>query len=95
MKSTPTKSKHRPVTAFGEWAVKLPRKGKSMHTTSKHRFVKEYANYKIRILEDLKRSFPEKEVIISIRLVLIREAVKRWDRGEALADDVMKYIAEA
>lgn len=63
-------------------------------TTSKQRFIKEYANWKISVLEDLIKNFPEKEVPNRAYISLIRCAVRRWEEGLITTDEVMKKIAD-
>lgn len=62
-------------------------------SASKQRFVKEYANWKISVLEDLIKSFPEKEVTNRAYISLIRCAVRRWEDGLVTTDEVMTKIA--
>ena len=61
-----------------------------MTITTKQRFVKEYANWKIAILEDMAKSFPEKEVGATI----VRETYKKWENGLVPTDEVMRKISE-
>lgn len=65
-----------------------------LHEKSTQRFVKEYANWKISILEDLAKSFPEKETMLKVNIVIIRENVKGWERSLITTDEVMRKIAE-
>lgn len=65
-----------------------------LHEKSTQRFVKEYANWKISILEDLARSFPKNAEIFKANIVIIRETVKGWERSLITADEVMRKIAE-
>ena len=65
-----------------------------LHETSTQRFVKEYANWKISILEDLAKSFPEKATMLKVNIVIIRENVKGWERSLITTDEVMRKIAE-
>ena len=61
---------------------------------STQRFVKEYANWKISILEDLAKSFPENAHITRANITVIKETVKGWERGYIMTDEVMTKIAE-
>jgi len=61
---------------------------------STQRFVKEYANWKISILEDLAKNFPEKALILTANIAVIKENVKGWERGYIRTDEVMTKIAE-
>lgn len=65
-----------------------------MYVTSKQRFVKEYANWKISILEDMAKAHPEKAMYLTVQVTLIRECVKKWDNGMVMTDEAMQYIAE-
>lgn len=65
-----------------------------LHERSKQRFVKEFANWKISILEDLIKSFPEKEAINRAHILLIRCAVRRWEDGLITTSEIMAKIAE-
>ena len=65
-----------------------------LHEKSSQRFVKEYANWKISILEDMAKSFPEKEAFYTAGAVIIRETVKKWDRGMVRTDEVMRKISD-
>lgn len=58
------------------------------------RFVKEYANYKISVCEDLKKSFPTHRTIdITIyRIEVIRDA---FNEHIITVDEAMKKIADA
>lgn len=58
------------------------------------RFVKEYANYKIGILEDMEKDFPEKAFALTAQTVLIRQCVKKWEQGMVTTDEAMAYIAD-
>lgn len=64
-----------------------------LHEKSKQRFVKEFANWKISVLEDLIKSFPEKEVTNRTYISLIRCAVRGWENGLVTTDEVMSKIA--
>lgn len=61
---------------------------------SKQRFVKEYANWKVGILEDLMKHYPSKEMMLTINITIIKETVKGWERGYVTTDEVMAKIAE-
>ena len=61
---------------------------------SKQRFVKEYANFKIGVLTDLMKNFPEKTVLLTANIAVIKSLVKRWDDGLVTTDEAMKTIAE-
>lgn len=65
-----------------------------MTITSKQRFVKEYANYKIAILEDLAKPFPEKRDLCSANVTVINKVVRDWERGCIMTDEAMRIIAE-
>lgn len=65
-----------------------------MATATTQRFVKEYANWKIGILEDMKKNFPEKELILTAHIVVIKENVKGWERSLVTTDEVMRKISE-
>lgn len=62
--------------------------------TSKQRFVREFANWKISVLEDMIKSFPEKEVVNRAYISLIKCAVRRWEDGLITTDEIMAKIAE-
>lgn len=64
-----------------------------LHERSTQRFVKEYANWKISILEDMARSFPEKEVTFNAHASIIRSWLKRWEQGMIPTDEIMAKIA--
>ena len=66
-----------------------------MTIKSTQRFVKEYANWKIAILEDLIKSFPEKEVLNRASIAIIRNQVNGWESGMITTDEVMAKIAKA
>lgn len=59
------------------------------------RFVKEYANHKIKIYNDLARSFPDREMTITVKIALIKAYVSKWEQGMIMTDEVMIKIAEA
>lgn len=61
---------------------------------SSQRFVKEYANWKISVLKDMARSFPEKELLCESKAVIIGKMVRDWDKGLIRTDEVMSKIAE-
>lgn len=63
-------------------------------TTSRQRFVKEYANWKIGVLESMAENFPEKAFHLTVQKTLIKECVKKWERNMVTTDEAMKYIAE-
>lgn len=63
-------------------------------TRSKQRFVKEYANWKISVLEDLAKEFPEKAMLLTADMVCIRKAVEGWERNLITTNEVMKKISE-
>lgn len=64
-----------------------------MYTTSKQRFVGEYANYKIRVLEDLAKACPDKADICKANIAVIKSWLKRWEQGYVLTDEIMAKIA--
>ena len=61
---------------------------------SKQRFVKEYANFKINVLTSLMKNFPEKTVLLTANIVVIKRLVKDWERSLVTTDEVMRRIAE-
>lgn len=65
-----------------------------MTTKSTQRFVKEYANWKISILEDMAKSFPEKREFYVAGIVIIKKYVERWENGLITTDEVMRKIAD-
>ena len=65
-----------------------------MTITTKQRFVKEYANWKIAILEDMAKSFPEKEAFDKVGATIVRETYKKWENGLVPTDEVMRKISE-
>lgn len=65
-----------------------------LHERSTQRFVKEYANWKISILEDLAKNYPEKALILTANIAIIKEMVKGWERSYITADEVMRKISE-
>lgn len=65
-----------------------------LHERSTQRFVKEYANWKISILEDMAKCYPEKALILTANITVIKETVKGWDRGYIMTDEVMRKISE-
>jgi hypothetical protein len=65
-----------------------------LHEKSKQRFVREYANWKISALEDLAKSFPEKEVLNRASIAIIRNQVNGWELGMVTTDEIMAKIAE-
>ena len=65
-----------------------------MYITSKQRFVREYANWKIAKLEDLTKSFPDKKALHIANAILIREWLKGWERSLITTDEIMAKIAE-
>lgn len=58
------------------------------------RFVKEYANYKISIVKDLKRSFPD-DKINDLILERIEITLKAFSRHLISVDEAMREIANA
>ena len=62
--------------------------------TSKQRFVKEYANWKIGILKDLTKNFPEKELGNDALIALIKVCVKRWEQGMCTTEEIMRKLIE-
>lgn len=65
-----------------------------LHERSTQRFVKEYANWKISILEDMAKHHPEKALILMANITVIKEMVKGWERSLITADEVMRKISE-
>lgn len=65
-----------------------------LHERSKQRFVKEYANWKISILEDLAKNHPEKALVLTANITVIKEMVKGWERSFVTTDEVMRKISE-
>lgn len=65
-----------------------------LHERSSQRFVKEYANWKISILEDLAKSHPEKALILTANITVIKENIKGWERSYITTDEVMRIISE-
>lgn len=65
-----------------------------LHERSTQRFVKEYANWKISILEDLAKCHPEKALILTVNITIIKETVKGWERSLITTDEVMRKISE-
>lgn len=65
-----------------------------MTTKSTQRFVKEYANWKISILEDMAKSFPEKREFYVSGIVIIKKYVKGWENGLVTTDEAMRKIAD-
>ena len=65
-----------------------------MYITSKQRFVREYANWKIAKLEDLAKSFPNKATLCTVNAILIKEWLKGWERSLITTDEIMAKIAE-
>lgn len=69
------------------------RKDKAMNT-SKQRFVKEYANFKINVLTSLMKNFPEKTVLLTANIVVIKRIVRDWERSLVTTDEAMRRISE-
>ena len=65
-----------------------------LYEKSSQRFVKEYANWKVSILKDMAKSFPEKEMFYKAGAVIIQEIVNKWERGLIPTDEVMKKISD-
>ena len=65
-----------------------------LHERSTQRFVKEYANWKISVLEDMAKCHPEKALILTANITVIKEMVKGWERSLITADEVMRKISE-
>lgn len=65
-----------------------------LHEKSSQRFVKEYANWKVSILKDMAKSFPEKEMFFKAGAVIVQETVKKWEQGLITTDEVMKKISD-
>lgn len=65
-----------------------------MYITKTQRFVKEYANWKVEILEDMAKCHPEKALILTANITVIRETYKKWENGLVMTDEVMRKISE-
>lgn len=65
-----------------------------LHERSTQRFVKEYANWKISILKDMAKHHPEKALILTANITVIKEMIKGWERSYITADEVMRKISE-
>lgn len=65
-----------------------------LHERSTQRFVREYANWKISVLESLMANHPEKTISLTANIVIIRETVKGWERSFITTDEAMRKIAE-
>ncbi len=61
---------------------------------SKQRFVKEYANFKINVLTSLMKNFPEKTVLLTANIVVIKRIVRDWERSLVTTDEAMRRISE-
>lgn len=59
------------------------------------RFVKEYANYKIRMNQDLAKNFPDMADALNGSTVYIRSIYSKWDSGLIRTDEAMALIAKA
>lgn len=68
-----------------------------MYGTKEPRFVREYANYKIRILKDLARSHPDEQKAEKLlaRAGSIEHFYSKWRNGFILTDELMELIAKA
>lgn len=64
-----------------------------LHERSRQRFVKEFANWKISVLEDMIKSFPEKEALNRASIAIIRNQVNGWELGMVTTDEIMAKIA--
>lgn len=66
-------------------------------TTSKRRFVTEYANYKISLLEEMAKWHPDADKAEAMRgrIYYINKLVQRWQDGIILTDECMELIAKA
>lgn len=58
------------------------------------RFVREYANYKMKKYKSLLNNFPEKEDETRGKIKEIRKIIRMHETGVALTDEVMKRLAE-
>ena len=65
-----------------------------MYTKSPHRFVKEYANYKIVILTAMAESFPERAEYCKAKIETIETWLGCWDRCVITTDEVMGMISK-
>lgn len=65
-----------------------------MYITSKQRFVKEYANWKIGILEDMAKSFPEKADFYRAGATIVRKTYEGWERSLITTDEAMRKISD-
>lgn len=65
-----------------------------MYITKTQRFVKEYANWKVEILEDMAKCHPEKALVLTANITVIRETYKKWENGLVMTDEVMRKISE-
>lgn len=59
------------------------------------RFVKEYANYKIKMNQDLAKSFPDMADALNGNTVYIRSIYSKRDSGLIKTDEAMALIAKA
>ena len=59
-----------------------------------HRFVNEYAAYKIKIISALKDARPDSAEEMDERIKLIRNTVLAYERGLITTDEAMMEIAD-
>lgn len=59
------------------------------------RFVREYANYKIKMNQDLAKNFPDMADALNGNTVYIRSIYSKWDSGLIRTDEAMALIAKA
>ena len=59
------------------------------------RFIREYANYKIRQYEELAKDYPEKRTYASAQIWLINHYVKLRKDGLISVDEVVECIRKA
>ena len=65
-----------------------------LHERSTQRFVKEYANWKISILEDMAKCHPEKAAFYTASATIVRETYKKWENGLVMTDEAMRKISD-
>lgn len=61
---------------------------------SVHRFVVEYANYKIRVYSDLLKNFPEKQEEMDAKIDTINGIVSLYERYLLTVDECMRKLSE-
>jgi len=65
-----------------------------LHERSSQRFVKEFANWKISVLKDMAKSFPERADSFKADIERIEKTYKGWDRGLITTKETMSIINE-